>query len=190
MKLHTVEDVLGCSPVETLPTQTLGRYIQGQIPNQAHQATVQECLFAIDGEVFPQLGRLLIEVVVEAFEIPVAGDKAGGGLLPHSRHPRQVVGRVAPQRRVLGILAGRNPIALFDPGFVGDEQVRDPATDVENPAVIVDELKGVPVPAHDQHIPTVFLCLLGNGGNDVVGFETGHFDLLDPERVDDLPDER
>ena len=106
MKLHTVEDVLGCSPVETLPTQALGRYIQGQIPNQAHQATVQECLFAIDGEVFPQLGRLLIEVFVQPFEIPVAGDESGGGLFPHSRHPRQVVGGVAPQSGGFGVLVG------------------------------------------------------------------------------------
>ena len=70
------------------------------------------------GEVLPQLRRLLVEVGEDAVEAAVGGDELGGRLLPHPRDAGQVVGGVAAQRGVLGVLGRRHAGALQDPRLV------------------------------------------------------------------------
>ena len=101
-----------------------------------------------------QLGRLLVEVGEDAVEAAVGVDELGRRLLPHAGHAGQVVGRVAPQRRVLrGTGAGVHAGALLDAGLVVEHVVGHAPAVVEHLDVrVLDELVGVAVAGDDDDV--------------------------------------
>jgi len=58
--------------------------------------------------------RQLVEVLEDPFEVAVARHSFAAVFSPDPGHPREVVARVAAQRRVLGVLHGRDPGPLED----------------------------------------------------------------------------
>ena len=83
-------------------------------------------------------------------------DQLGGGLLADPGHAREVVARVAAQRRVLGVLRRRDARALEDPGLVVERVVGDAAAVVEHLDVRVGhQLVAVAVAGDDDHVDAV-----------------------------------
>ena len=91
---------------------------------------------------------------VDARRGPVIGDQAGCGLLPHPGHPGEVVRGVAPERGVLDVLVGPDPVPLLDPRLVGEDRVADPTAGVDHPHRSPDQLEGVPIPGDDEDLPS------------------------------------
>ncbi len=128
------------------------------------------------GQVGPQLGGQVVQVGEDPVQIAVGVDEAGGGLVPHPRHAGQVVGRVAAQRGVLGVLGRGDPRALGDPRLVVQDVVRHPPAVVQDLDVrVLDQLVGVPVARHDDDVVAPIAGLGGEGGDDIVGLVAGGF---------------
>ena len=72
-----------------------------------HLAVLEHAVLRV-AEVLALLRRQLVEVLEDPFEDAVGGDELGRGLLADPGNAGQVVARVAAQRRVLGILRGRD----------------------------------------------------------------------------------
>ncbi len=140
-------------------------------------------------QVLAQFRRLLLEVFVHTFERAVPGDEPRRRLLPHPRHPRQVVGGVATQRRILGIGGGCHAVSLLDPSCVGAYGVGDAAPGVDHGDPGFDELEDITIAGHDDGLPPLLESPRGERGDDVVGFDPGHGDLGDLQRLEHLVDE-
>ena len=122
------------------------------------------------GEVGAQLGRLLVEVLEDAVDAAVGGDELGGRLLADARHARQVVGRVAPQRRVLEVEAGRHARASLDALLVVEHVVGHAAPVVEHLDVrVLHQLVHVAVARDHDDVEPGVAALRGQRGDDVVG---------------------
>ena len=106
--------------------------------------------------------------------------------------PGQVVARVAAQRRVLGVLRGRDAAApLDDAGFVVERVVGDAALVVEHLDVRVgDELVRVAVAGDDHDVDAVGGRARRERRDHVVGLDARHLQLLDLERLEHLVDQR
>ncbi len=156
--------------------------IEGHVTHERRGARVQpDAGFAL-GQAGPQLGRALVEVGVDAVERAVVVDQLGRRLLPDARHPRQVVGGVAAQRRVLRVVARVDTGALPDPGLVVEDVVAHAAAVVQHPHVgILDQLVRVAVTRHDDHVLVAVARLGGQRGDDVVGLEAGDLQDRDVE---------
>ena len=94
----------------------------------------------------------LVDPVDQRVERAELADPLGRGLLPHARDARQVVARVAAQRREVGVLRRGQAVLGLDllrgePGQVGDALAR-----VEHGDVVVDQLERVAVAGADQHV--------------------------------------
>ena len=141
-------------------------------------------------EVLPQLGGQLVEVGEHAVEVAVLVDELGRSLLADARNTRQVVGGIAAQSGVLGILGRRHPGALLDAGLVVEGVVADPAPVVEHlHQRILDELVGVAVAGDDDDLVALVPRTRGQGGDHVVGLVAGHVDDRDAQGLDDLADQ-
>ena len=104
-------------------------------------------------QVLALLGRQLVEVLEDPFEVAVGGDQLRRRLLADARDAREVVARVAAQRGVLGVLPGGDAGALDDAGFVVERVVGDAALVVEHLDVrVFDELVGVAVAGDDDDV--------------------------------------
>ncbi len=189
MELEAGEQLPGGGAVPLPTPEVLRSHVEIQVGYQPHQLAVQEHLLPVGGQVLPEFGGEIVQVLVYPLQGAIGGDQAGGGLLPHPGHPGQVVGGVSPQRRIVDIPVGGDAVAFLDVGGVGQHDVGDPPPGVENPDVVVDELEGVPVPGDHEHVPTPGLGPPSQGGDHVVGFVSLPFDLDDPEGVQHLADE-
>ena len=143
----------------------------------------------VGGQVLAQLGRELVEVPEDPVQIPVARQQLRRRLLPHSRHPRQVVRGVAPQGGQQHVLRGWHPAALEDARLVVQRVVAHAALVVEHPDVRVpDQLEAVAVPGHDHHLTVPGRRLGGQGGDDVVRLVAGHLDHGDGQGTEHFAD--
>ena len=74
--------------------------------SRSRDLAVEEHAVACLTQVLTLLRRELVEVLVDPFEAAVRGDQLRRRLLADARDARQVVARVAAQRRVVGVLRG------------------------------------------------------------------------------------
>ena len=125
------------------------------------------------------------------FEVPVGGDELGRGLLADAGDAGQVVARVAAQRRVLGVLRGRDAGALEDAGLVVERVVGDAALVVEHLDVRVGhELVAVAVAGDDHHVDAVGGGPRRERRDHVVGLDARDLQRRDLQRVEHLVDQR
>ncbi len=140
-------------------------------------------------EVLPGLALDLVGALHELRERPELGDPLGRGLLADARDARQVVGRVAAQRREVRVLLRGEAVLLHDllrgePGELGDALGR-----VEHGGVLGDELEGVPVAGDDQHVEAGRLRLRRQRRDHVVGLEAVDREPRHVHRVEQLADQ-
>ena len=112
VELEEVEQAADLVDVGVLAVEVVDGDADGHVDDELHELGVLPDARLVLGEVGAQLRRLLVEVLEDAVDAAVGGDELGRRLLAHARHARQVVGRVAPQRRVLEVEAGRHARAL------------------------------------------------------------------------------
>ena len=183
-ELEIVEELMDLLPVPAGVLQLLGRVRQLDVAHHLGQLPVEQDAGQVRAQRLAHLAADLVDPVDEGVEIAVLADPLGGGLLPHTGDAGQIVARVAAQRRVVGVLRGREPVLAHhlvggEPGEVGDALAR-----VEDGDVVVDELDGVAVAGDHEHPVAERLGLGGEGGDDVVGLETGFGHHRDAERAE------
>ena len=186
-ELQELESARDEVSVEAVPAEIFGCRVDRRISPQRHQVHIAPHVVAVSGKVLGQLRRLLPSGVEQRFHASVLVEQLGGGLLPHSGHARQVVGRVAAQRRVLHVEVRRDAGALGNARLVVERVVRDAAPVVEHsdPGV-ADELVHVAVATHDQHVVAALVRLPRESGQQVVGFEAGTVERRDAQRLEHL----
>ncbi len=144
-------------------------------------------------ELAPQAGSETRVRVVErghdGVETAVSRHQAGRRLLADARHTRQPVARVTPQCRQVGVGGGRNPILGQHRSVVEDLQLGHPPAAVQHPyrPVVVDDLEQVPIAGRNldrRRFP------YRQRSDHVVGLVVGRAHRRDPERVQDLQDDR
>ena len=113
-------------------SRSAGTDVELAVEAQAGHLAVEEHPLARLTQVLPLLRRQVVEVLEDPFEVAVGGDELRRGLLADAGHAGQVVARVAAQRRVVGVLRGRDAGALDDPGLVVERVVGDAAAVVEH----------------------------------------------------------
>ncbi len=131
----------------------------------------------------------LVRPVYEVGQRPELLDPLGGGLLPHPRHRRQVVRRVAAQRREVRVLHGGETVFRLDLRRREPGHVTDPTPGHQHRHLVVDELQRVPVTGDDQHLHAHGRALGGKRRDDVVGLVALGADPGHRERVAHLVDE-
>jgi hypothetical protein len=140
-------------------------------------------------QVLPGLALDLVDPLDQLRERTELIDPLRGRLLTDTRDARQVVRRVAAQRREVGVLRRRQPVLLEDllrgePGQLGHTLRR-----IQHRRVLGHQLEGVTVTRDDQHIEALGLGLRGERRDDVVGLETVHREPLRVHRVQHLADQ-
>ena len=161
-----------------------------EVVDQARQLAIEEHLLARRGQALLEFGGLLPEVLKDPLEVSVPGDEFRCRLLPHPRHPRQVVGGVAAQCGVVRVLRGSDAVAFQNVGGVGEHGVGDPAAHVIHLDPIVHQLERVAISADHQHVPTIGCGAPRHGGDDVVGLPPRHHQLGQTQHVGHFMNQR
>ena len=163
---------------------------EGDVAHERRQPQVRPHLLLVDDERFAQFRRALREVGVEPVEVVVGGDELGGRLLADTRDPRQVVRRVAPQRREQRVVGRGHAGARDDARLVVEDVVGHATPVVEHAHVrILDELERVAVPRHDDDVVRLVPQPRRQRGEDVVRLVADGVDGGDAEGRDELPDQ-
>lgn len=98
-----------------------------------------------------------------------------------------MLSEVSPlQRLVVGELGRLQPEALLDGGRVVDHGIGHAAPIGDHPHVVVHELEGVQVPAHDPDLVAGALTGARERADDVVRFVAGMRDDRDAKRLEQL----
>jgi hypothetical protein len=122
--------------------------------------------------------------------VSIGVDELGRRLLTDPGDSWQIVGRITPQGGILGVFDGRDTRAFLDPGLVVEDVIRDASPVVQDLDVrILDKLVDVTVSCDDDHVVPTVACLRGQGGDQIVRFETGELDHRNVECVDQLTDQ-
>ena len=171
--------------------EVLEREVERHVAHELHDLGVVTSALLEGSEVFAQLRRQTVQVLVEVVEVPVLREELRGGLLAHPGNPGQVVRGVAAQGGEQRVALGFDAATLEDARFVVERVVRDPAPVVEDlDEGVLDELKGIAVPRDDYDGNLRVASPGGEGGEHVVRFELGdavHGDVQDlTERADEL----
>ena len=138
-------------------------------------------------EVLARHALNLIRVGDELVERTVLEDPLGGGLLADLRHARQVIRRVAAQRREVRVLRRGELVLLLHRGGRKAMQRRHAAHGIENGRRVIDELQVVTVTGDDECV--VVRRLRCERGHDVVGLKVLARERRNAQRLQDLTDE-
>ncbi len=181
-------ELVGVDLAHGQAVEAVGQLVgQVDVADQLHDDGVLADQLFVGGEVLAQLRGLLVDVGEDAVEVAVLVEQLGRRLLPHARDARQVVGVVAPHRRVHDVLVRLHARALEDAGLVVEGVVGHAPLVVEHPDVrVLDQLVHVAVAGDDDDVVTPVAGLGGQRGDDVVGLEPGLVDHGDAERRQDL----
>ncbi len=189
-ELQAVEDGVHRFPVPVAAFQFGDGDRQLEVADQGVQLAVADHVVEVCAQRLTGLAGNLGGATDDVLQPVVGADPFGGCLRADPGHARQVVGGLPHQRRQLGVLRGRHEVALEHrlgghPGQVGNALAR-----VEHGHVVGDQLQRVAVAGADQYLQALRGCLLGEGGDDVVGLEAVQLDVGDVERVEHLFDQR
>ena len=143
----------------------------------------------LDGgeRVLAQLGLLdLAGVLEDSFERSVLGEQRRGSLLAHAGDARNVVDLVAGQREEVGDFRGRHaPLVLH---FLGPVPLL--VHGVVAADAVLHELEQVLVAGHHHDFEAFLARPPRQGGDDVVGFPSGHAHGGNVEGLEDAAHER
>ncbi len=160
---------------------------KGAFAAQHHHVGVLADPRLVRGEALAELRRLLLEVREHAVEAAIRRDQLRRSLLADTRHSREVVGRIAPQRGVLRVLRRRDACAVEDARLVVEHVVGHTPPVVQHRDVwVLDELVRVPVAGDDDDVETEVTAAGGERRDEVVGLVASEVHDLDAEGVDDL----
>ena len=140
-------------------------------------------------EAFPVLRRELVEVLEDLLEGAVGLDELGGGLLADARDAVDVVGGVAPQRRVVQVALGAEAVPLAHGRLVVGDGVRDAPAVHHHPDPRPDHLEEVTVGGDDDGRRPLGGELGPEHVDDVVGLDVVHLEDRHGQHLEDLPDQ-
>lgn len=169
--LQGVQDHRDALAVVRRPLQVGDRLRQLDAPLQLGEPAVELDGLQVVAQILPGLALDLVDALDQLREGPELVDPLRCRLLADARDAGQVVGRVAAQRREVGVLGGGQSVLLEDLLRREAGQLGDALGRVEDRGVLADQLEGVPVAGDDQHVEALGLGLGGEGGDDVVRLE-------------------
>ena len=142
------------------------------------------------GQPIAELALHLVEMLVDPVERPELLEQAARGLLPHARHPGDVVARVALECLVVEHLVGAKAVALRDPRLVVDHRRRHAHPGRQQPHVVVDELEPVEVAGDDHRVDARGRGPLRERADHVIGLVSLELADRDVHHRGDLADDR
>ncbi len=192
LELQGVEQPLDLHALPGADPKLVDVHRQRHVAPQDRELLVAQHVVAVGEQVVAQLAALLAGVLDHALGGAVRLHQPGGGLVPHPRHPGQVVGRVAAERGDVDVALRRHTVAIQHGGGVVDARVGDTAGGHHHldAGLVVDELEGVAVAADDHHRHAPLGRLAHQRGDDVVGLVARHLDDGDVQGVEHLADQR
>ena len=114
----------------------------------------------------------LVGVLEQGVERAELTEPLHRGLLAHLRDPGKVVARLADQRGDVGILLGRDPVAVDNRGRVVALELRHALhVGIQQGDVVVHELDRVSIARAHQDLVPQLGTLRREGGQDVVGLD-------------------
>ena len=174
-ELEPVEDVAHVVVVEAGPARGLELELHGHVADDGDHPLAQPDLVGVglDRRLQPAFWQLVHPLQQRLHRSEVLHE-LGRGLVPHPRHARDVVGRVATQRLEVDQLRRLEAVAL--PDLVGAvyERVGDAAPGDERLHRVGDELEAVQIARHDRDRVPSFLRDPRERADEVVGLEAGH----------------
>ncbi|OPZ79414.1 MAG: hypothetical protein BWY79_00464 [Actinobacteria bacterium ADurb.Bin444] len=165
--------------------------VDGGLPIQRGKPLGHEGLFAIGQERLSTFGgRDSLSLGQCGLKISELGQERGGRLLPNSRNPGNVVGRISLQADEVGDLRRLDAESFVNRLGIVDTHICDAAGIGHYVNAIGHQLQGIAVSGHDQRRPPLPLGLAGEGSQDVVGLVAGETNIHKAERSGDLREKR
>ncbi len=189
-ELELAEALRDRPPVVSARARLLQAELDGQVDHDAADLARHERRLAMLGQPVAELALHLVEMLVDAVEGAELLEEAARGLLPHPRHPGDVVRGVALERLVVEHLVGAEAVALRDPRLVVDHRRRDAHPGRQQPHVVVDELEPVEVAGDDHRVDARGGGLLRERADDVIGLVARELADRDVHHRRDLADDR
>ena len=176
---------------------------------EVHRFSVQCYAFGIDGhvgvdryELFRQKGHLAgrfelgsqrgpfdsVQIGIDILDRVVLLYQWHGRFLAHTLHTGHVVGRITDQRQHVDHVVGLHPKLLLHLRRIVDFVFADILTGTQHLHLVIHQLEVVFVRRNAQDLMSVHRFSLRDRTNDVIGFEAGHFDALQPHHRDQLLD--
>ncbi len=176
-------------PVVRLPGQLQRPARQLHVEDHLREPPVELHGLQVVAEVLPGLALDLVDPLHQLGERTELVDPLRGGLLAHPRNARQVVRRVAAQRREVRVLLRCEPVLLHHLLRRVARQLRDALRRIQHRDIVGDQLEGVTVARDDRHLEPLRRRLLRQRRDDVVGLEALHREPLRAHRVEHLADQ-
>ena len=164
--------------------------LDGQVDHDAADLARHERRLAMLGQPVAELSLHLVEMLVDPVEGAELLQEAARGLLPHPRHPGDVVRGIALERLVVEHLVGAEAVALRDPRLVVDHGRRDAHAGRQQAHVVVHELEPVEVARHDHRVHALGGGPLRERPDDVIGLVARELANRDVHHRRDLADDR
>ncbi len=189
-ELQLVEQLLHLVGVHNAEGEVLDIGAEIKITHESVDPPIEPDLLDVVPQSLALLARDLPGVLDDARQGPVLVDPFGGVAVADARDPGDVVGRLTPQRREIGILAGVHPVLLLD-GLRGHVfEVLEMVARVQHGHAVIHQLEGVPVPRQHQRAVSRTLPHRRHGADDVITLVPRHFDIGDAQGRQQSLDER
>ena len=189
-ELQLVEQRHRCRPVPLAQPHVTGQHLEVEVADQRVESAVADHVAEVLAQRLALLAGDLVGVGDHVVESVVLVDPLGREPDTHSRNAGQVVGGLPHQRRDLGIAPRRHAVLVLHRLWGHPGQVGHAAHRVEHGRPLADQLEGVAVAAHDQHVHVVGHRLGDQGADDVVGLEARLLQERDVQRVEERFDQR
>ncbi len=188
-ELQVVEQPVHRIAVPGTRRQVRRHRLQRNVANQLGQLPVEQHRRQVLAQRRTGLALDLVHPVHQVSQRAELLDPLGDGLFPHPRDLRQVVRRVAAQRREVRVLLRRQAVLVLD-GLRGEAgELRDALGWVQHRDVVGDQLQRIPVPGTDRDAEALRGGLRGQRRDDVVGLVVLLAQHRDVERAQDVLDQ-
>ncbi|MPM49740.1 hypothetical protein SDC9_96471 [bioreactor metagenome] len=190
---NLLEDGDGCLIVYILDQVLFGvEGIDGEkITSKHNQALAQLCSLLSLNELLLQARSHQLEIGVDAFQTAELLQELDRTLFSDALDPRNVVGGVSKQRKVVNNLFGKDSVLLCHLSF--SEQAVELLVllgRTQRERMVIHQLQEVLVTGEHDGIDLMAGCLIAEGGDDIIGLKALHFDGGDAKRLQKPPDHR
>ena len=189
-ELQPVEQRVHLVSVPRPHDQVLGAHVEIQVAHEMIEVAVADDVPEVGAQALAGLARYLVGPGDHIVEAVVLLDPLGCRLGTDAGHAGEVVGVLPHERGQLGVAAGRQAVLGLDRGRRHPGQFRHSPHGIEHCRAVGDQLERVAVSGEDQHLQPVIERPVGPGGDDVVGLVALLRHERDPQRAQDLLDQR
>ena len=157
---------------------------------QLGQVPVHHHLVQAGTKRLPRLALHLAGAVDESVEGSELLDPLGRCLLANPWNAGKIVAGIPAKRRIVGILRGRQPVALLDRLRGHPSEVGDTLLGIQDGHMLGHELEGVTIAGDNEDVTAGSRGLTAQRGDDVIGLESLEGHSRDPQCREHLLDER